>query len=91
MNYEKPVALSLADYLDLPHVGQHKSAAELRRQHDEIESLRAELTLLGSACDKIRMMHREEVRAMREEYSRVCQLAFTACDKVAELNRALDT
>jgi hypothetical protein len=30
---EQPEALSLADYLDLPHVGQHRSAAELRRLH----------------------------------------------------------
>jgi hypothetical protein len=29
----QPEALSLADYLDLPHVGQHRSAAELRRLH----------------------------------------------------------
>ncbi len=36
----QPEALSLADYLDLPHVGQHRSAAELRRQHAEIERLR---------------------------------------------------
>jgi hypothetical protein len=28
---KQPEALSLADYLDLPHVGQHRSAAELRR------------------------------------------------------------
>ena len=38
----QPEALSLADYLDLPHVGQHRSAAELRRQHAEIERLRQE-------------------------------------------------
>jgi hypothetical protein len=36
---EQPEALSLADYLDLPHVGQHRSAAELRRLH----SVNAEL------------------------------------------------
>jgi hypothetical protein len=30
---KQPTALSLADYLDLPHVGQHRSAAELRRLH----------------------------------------------------------
>jgi hypothetical protein len=35
----QPEALSLADYLDLPHVGQHRSAAELRRLH----SVNAEL------------------------------------------------
>ena len=33
MSDEKALALSLADYLDLPHVGQHRSAAELRRLH----------------------------------------------------------
>ena len=38
----QPEALSLADYLDLPPVGQHRSAAELRRQHAEIERLRYE-------------------------------------------------
>jgi hypothetical protein len=30
---EKSEALRLAEYLDLPHIGQHKSAAELRRLH----------------------------------------------------------
>jgi hypothetical protein len=43
MSDEKALALRLADYLDLPHVGQHRSAAELRRQHEEIQSLRDRL------------------------------------------------
>ncbi len=30
---EKSEALRLAEYLDLPHIGQHKSADELRRLH----------------------------------------------------------
>ncbi len=30
---QQPEALWLAEYLDLPHIGQHKSAAELRRLH----------------------------------------------------------
>lgn len=30
---QQPEALLLAKYLDLPHIGQHKSAAELRRLH----------------------------------------------------------
>jgi hypothetical protein len=30
---KQPEALRLAEYLDLPHIGQHKSAAELRRLH----------------------------------------------------------
>jgi hypothetical protein len=33
----RPEALRLAEYLDLPHIGQHKSAAELRRLHAENE------------------------------------------------------
>jgi hypothetical protein len=33
MAEQQPVALALADYLDLPHISQHKSAAELRRLH----------------------------------------------------------
>jgi hypothetical protein len=40
----KPVvseALRLAEYLDLPHIGQHKSANELRRLHAEIIRLEA--------------------------------------------------
>lgn len=36
----QPEALALAEYLDLPHIGQQKSAAELRRQHAYIEELR---------------------------------------------------
>ena len=36
---EQPEALRLAEYLDLPHIGQHKSAAELRRLHAENERL----------------------------------------------------
>jgi hypothetical protein len=36
---EKALALRLAEYLDLPHIGQHKSAAELRRLHKVIEEL----------------------------------------------------
>ena len=33
-----PLGLVLAEYLDLPHIGQHKSAAELRRLHAENEA-----------------------------------------------------
>jgi hypothetical protein len=36
---KQPEALRLAEYLDLPHIGQHKSAAELRRLHAENEML----------------------------------------------------
>ena len=30
----QPEALRLAEYLELPHIGQNKSAAELRRLHE---------------------------------------------------------
>jgi len=39
---DQPDALRLADYLSLPHIDQRKAAAELRRQHSEIESLKAD-------------------------------------------------
>jgi hypothetical protein len=44
-----PEALSLADYLDLPHVGQHRSAAELRRQHEVIAEMLEALKALTVA------------------------------------------
>jgi tryptophan synthase beta subunit len=53
----QPEALSLADYLDLPHVGQHRSAAELRRLHavnaELLEALRliAETEWVDAALD----------------------------------------
>ncbi len=39
----QPEALRLADYLDLD--GKHKCAAELRRQHADIEQLKAQVFL----------------------------------------------
>ncbi len=45
---KQPEALRLAEYLDLPHIGQHKSAAELRRLHAENEKLRALIGLDGA-------------------------------------------
>ena len=48
---KQPEALSLADYLDLPHVGQHRSAAELRRLHavnaELLEALKLALSAHG--------------------------------------------
>jgi hypothetical protein len=43
----RPEALRLAEYLELPHIGQNKSAAELRRLHEVNEALRqaAEMVL----------------------------------------------
>ena len=36
----RPKALRRAEYLDLPHIGQHKSAAELRRLHHNNQVLK---------------------------------------------------
>ena len=46
---ERPLALRLAEYLDLPHLGQHKSAAELRRLHEVNTELLAALEQIETA------------------------------------------
>jgi len=55
MNERKqPEALRLAEYLDLPHIGQHKSADELRRLHEVNQELLAALEeLLSDAGNHI--------------------------------------
>jgi hypothetical protein len=47
----QPEASLLADYLDMAHIGQHKSAAELRRLHEVNTTL---LKALQAALDALR-------------------------------------
>jgi hypothetical protein len=58
---EQPTALRLADalanYTGVTLAQMDQAAAELRRLHAENE-------LLGRACDKIRLMHRDEIRPL---------------------------
>lgn len=61
----KPEALRLAHWLerDGANCQQHIDAAsELRRLHEENE-------LLAMACDKIRVMHREEIKPLLDVHS----------------------
>jgi hypothetical protein len=61
----QPEALRLAEYLDLPHIGQHKSAAELRRLHAVNQELLAALKALveADAPDYIKSSIWEQARA----------------------------
>jgi hypothetical protein len=94
MSDQQPEALLLADALAAWEWTSDglcgKAAAELRRLHGEIESLRAELTLLGSACDKLRMMHREEIKQYfnqtRREWRGLSEEEITDAVREADLD-----
>jgi hypothetical protein len=60
----QPEALRLADELT-KYLGGNtatQAARELRRLHEEVE-------LLAKACDKIRVMHREEIKPLLDVHS----------------------
>ncbi len=75
---EQPEALSLADYLDLPHVGQHRSAAELRRQHAEIERLREVGVGYSQQTMDAVVREREKLREVNAELLEALRLALSA-------------
>jgi hypothetical protein len=59
---EQPEALQLADYLDLPHVGQHRSATELRRLHSvNAELLEALKLALENGCQTVYANEDDEI------------------------------
>lgn len=59
----QPEALRLAEYLELPHIGQNKSAAELRRLHEVNQML---MDALNEAIAYIKIQDTVKKQELRE-------------------------
>ena len=82
---EKSEALRLAEYLDLPHVGQHKSAAELRR----LSAVEAQRDSLLEACRAmLTFIERHAPRGLQPEPGSPVAMARAAIKSVEGENHA---